>query len=380
MKHRSRGLVLLCVVVAVGCSSKATEAIGTDVAPMRPVDATGAAGVRAATAAGGVAIAVAGRSAAAGGASLAGREMVSADVVSGGHGAAGTTGLAGQLGAAVSGSGGMAASAAAGAAAPDTQQTLPAVTDYAMAGPFKTIVEANQGPGMNYTIYRPDPLGASGFKHSPIIFGPGIATSCAPGGGLNVYTDLLNHFASHGFVTICVNSISGGPNAPGNLTAMQMGLEWLIEQNSQTGVFAGKLAVDRAVAMGYSIGATASTQLSSHAAIITVISIHGHNTMGDPHGPIWLVTGTMDVIDDNRATLKTLAEAPAVLSALPIGHLDVPAELGRGGKYIAPLTAWLRYWVNGDQGAKHYILGPDCETCKSPWITPESNERWKAQP
>jgi hypothetical protein len=248
-----------------------------------------------------------------------------------------------------------------------------------MAGPFKTTVEANQGPGMGYTIYRPDPLGADGFMHSPIIFGPGIATSCAPGGGLNVYTDLLNHFASHGFVTICVNSMSGGPNAPGNLTAMQTGLEWLLDQNSQTGVFKGKLAVDRAVSMGYSIGATASTQLSSHAAIMTVVSIHGHNTMGDPHGPIWLITGTMDVIDDNRATLETLEEAPAVLSALPIGHLDVPTELARGGRYIAPLTAWLRYWVNGDQGAEHFILGPDCETCKSPWITPESNERWKAQ-
>jgi hypothetical protein len=272
------------------------------------------------------------------------------------------------------------AGAAGTTASSSAAQALPAITDYGAAGPFETKVEPNSGPDGNYTIYRPEPLGTDGFMHSPIIFGPGIATSCAPNGSLNIYTELLNHFASHGFVTICANSLSGGPNAPGNLTAMQAGLDWIIEQNGPSGTFQGKLAAMRAVAMGYSIGATASTQLSSHAAVMTTVSIHGHNTMGDPHGPIWLVTGTMDVIDDNRKTLTTLTEAPAVLSALPIGHLDVVGELGRSGRYIAPLTAWLRYWVNGDQGAKHFILGDGCETCKSPWITPEANELWKAWP
>ncbi|HEV3311627.1 MAG TPA: hypothetical protein VG815_14030, partial [Chloroflexota bacterium] len=105
-----------------------------------------------------------------------------------------------------------------------TAQTLPPITDYTQPGPFKTTVEAKVGPGNNYTIYRPDPLGANGFLHSPIIFGPGIATSCDPLGSLNIYTTLLTHFASHGFVTICVNSLSGSPGAPANLDAMKMGL------------------------------------------------------------------------------------------------------------------------------------------------------------
>ena len=90
------------------------------------------------------------------------------------------------------------------------------------------------------------------------------------------------------------------------------------------------------------------------------------------------MTGTSDVIDDNRTTLTTLTEAPAVLTALPIGHLDVPTEISTGGRYIGPITAWLRYWVNGDQGAKHFFFGADCDVCKSPWITPESNDKWKA--
>lgn len=369
MKHQCCELARLCTaVVAIGCSDAPPRA-----SEVATVSAAGRAAVPAALA--GMPASVAGRSAMAAGGSGGAPAAMAAGSKSSGAGMVATSEPAAGAGAGAAG-----VSGAAGAVAADGvgEQALPAVADYSATGPFKTVVEPNSGPDDNYTIYRPDPLGAKGFVHSPIIFGPGIATSCAPNGSLNIYTELLTHFASHGFVTICVNSLSGGPNAPGNLTAMQAGLDWIIEQNSQPGAFEGKLAIDRAIAMGYSIGATASTQLSSHTAIMTTVSIHGHNTTGDPHGPIWLVTGTMDVIDDNRATLATLTEAPAVLSALPIGHLDVISELGRSGRYIAPLTAWLRYWVNGDEAAKHFILGPDCETCKAPWIAPEANDLWQA--
>jgi hypothetical protein len=37
----------------------------------------------------------------------------------------------------------------------------------------------------------------------------------------------------------------------------------------------------------------------------------------------------------------------------------------------APTVAWLRYWVCGDQGAKKFFFGDDCEQCKSPWIMPQ---------
>jgi hypothetical protein len=86
-----------------------------------------------------------------------------------------------------------------------------------------------------------------------------------------------------------------------------------------------------------------------------------------------------------RKTLTTLDEAPAVLVALPIGHLDVLAELAMlttispSARYIAPITAWLRYWVNGDEAAKRFFWGDNCEMCKSPWITPEPNAKWSAQ-
>jgi hypothetical protein len=299
----------------------------------------------------------------------------------GGANTGGTTATGGaNSGGFTPGSGGAPPDGSAGSdAGGTTGSTLPPISDYAAAGPFKTKTDANVGPSNKYTVYRPDPLGENGFVHSPIVFGPGILTSAAN------YKAFLDHLATHGFVTISVNSMSGGPNDPGNLKAMRDGLEWLVGQNAASGVYQGKLAVRRAVAMGYSIGATASTQLSSHEAVMTTVSIHGHNTSGDPHGPILLLTGTDDVIDDNRKTLTTLSEAPAILAALPIGHLDVLTELAMSApispstRYVAPITAWLRYWVNGDQGAKGFFWGADCTMCSSPWIAPETNAAWKAQ-
>lgn len=58
--------------------------------------------------------------------------------------------------------------------------------------------------------------------------------------------------ASHGDVTVCVDSLSGCPNNQTNLDAMKKGLEWLISQNGRPGIFQGKLAVGRAITMGYS--------------------------------------------------------------------------------------------------------------------------------
>lgn len=87
----------------------------------------------------------------------------------------------------------------------------------------------------------------------------------------------------------------------------------------------------------------------------------------------------MDLIDDMRKTLSTLEEAPAVLVALPTGQLKVLNEIAAGGRYIAPITAWSRYWVNGNQATKRYFWGDSCEMCKSPWITPEPNAKWTAQ-
>jgi hypothetical protein len=102
------------------------------------------------------------------------------------------------------------------------------------------------------------------------------------------------------------------------------------------------------------------------------------------------MTGSVNELETARQILSKLDEAPAVIVALPIGHLDVLQELdisllssGAGisekTRYIAPITAWLRYWINGDKDAKRFFAGDNCEMCKSPWSPPEPNAKWKAQ-
>ena len=369
-----RKLGLALALASIACGGDGSPGDATPL--MNPASSAGVGGAAGSSPTGGAAASPASGAGASGRGGGAGAGTTAVAAGSGGMTAMAGMPAAGAAGAPVSGAGGSGGSGAGGAGGStgDTgAQKLPPVTDYAQAGPFMTTMQSNTGPGSNYTIFRPEPLGTDGFLHSPVIFGPGIITTPS------TYRALLTHLASHGFVILGSNSLTGGPNAPGNLDAMREGLDWLIEQNDAAGTFQGKLAVRRAVTMGYSIGATASVQLSSHEAILTSVVIHGHRTMGDPHGPVLMITGTMDVIDDMRATLTTLEEAPAVLVALPIGHLNVLTELSASGRYLSPITAWLRYWVNGDDAAKRYFWGAGCEMCDSPWIAPEPNAAWSAQ-
>jgi len=57
------------------------------------------------------------------------------------------------------------------------------------------------------------------------------------------------------------------------------------------------------------------------------------------------------------------------------GHL-IP--LGNAGQERAPLVAWLRYWIYGDQGAKPWFFSSDCTLCKSPWADIQrKNNTWQ---
>lgn len=294
-----------------------------------------------------------------------------------GAGTAGTT--PGTAGAGVAGSGVAGMQGAAGAGG-SMAQTLPPITDYAQKGPFMTTITADTGPGNNYTIYRPDPLGANGFLHSPIIFGPGILTS-----GATDYNTFLTHLATHGYVVISVNSLGGGPGDPGNDTAMRDGLDWLIAQNTATGVYQGKLAVDRAVTMGYSIGATSAVLISNHPAVITSVAIHGHEPMktAKPHGPVLLLTGNgaTELPAGPQATLQAITSVPVIL-ALYDGQAHITVigdQLAQGKPEFTLITAWLRYWVNGDDAAKGYFWGANCKICSEPAWMVTKNAAWDAQ-
>jgi hypothetical protein len=287
-----------------------------------------------------------------------------------GGGGNGGAGGAGQGGA--SGSGGAAGSGVAGTGG----SPLEPVDDYADPGPFGTTTQENTGPDGTYTIVRPQTLGANGFLHAPITFGPGTGMQVSQLSGL------LQRFASHGFVVIG-RQLTGGPGDAVTRMRMTAGLDWIIEQNSTAGsVFEGKLDVTHAVAMGYSVGGTGAVEIGGHEAIATVVSIHGHGAEGDLHTPLLLIGGTDDVMGDGMSWLAPTYEASQVQTffgtVVGADHGYIQGSVGGvpGGVETPAIVAWLRYWIYNDQGARDYFYGDDCVMCDDPWTNPQ-RKNWQ---
>jgi dienelactone hydrolase len=222
------------------------------------------------------------------------------------------------------------------------------------------------GPNNGYTVFRPSMLGDKGFKHSPIIFGPGIGQS------VTVHTTMLTNFASHGFVVVGTPVLNGGPGDAGNLKLMQDGLDWILAQNDVAGsVYQGKLDVNRAISMGYSVGGTSAVQLGGHKAVATTVSIHGHTAMSAMHGPLLQTTGTKDTVgmplQQQTYSMSQVQTFLATLTGADHGYI----QNAGGGEERPAILAWLRFWINGDQGAKHYFYGSDCVLCAAPWENPQ---------
>lgn len=253
---------------------------------------------------------------------------------------------------------------------PDAIPPLPPTSDYAAPGPFKTVIESNVGPGGRYTIHRPDPLGKDGFIHAPIIYGYGI------NGQIRYAADFLKSIASHGFVIIACNVLTGGPNSPANNAAMLEGLNWLLQQNGTPGSkYQGKLAVTRAASMGYSVGGTAAVDIGGHEAIRTVVSIHGHVSSAALHGTLLQTTGTRDNIGlpMQRKTFEN-SKVQTFLGTVTGADHGYPGT--DGGVQRPAIVAWLRYWIYNDAGAKYYFYGNDCVMCKAPWENPQ-RKHWQ---
>jgi hypothetical protein len=248
--------------------------------------------------------------------------------------------------------------------------TLAAVTDYSAAGPFATTTENNTGPDAKSVIYRPRTLGENGFLHAPIIFGPGIGMQASQLSGL------LLSFASHGYVVVGTAVLNGGPNDPANKATMQNALTWIIQQNDKTGTYQGKIATKCAISMGYSVGGTAAVEIGGDPAVATVVSIHGHKATAALHGTMLQTSGTNDTVGlpmqqytfDNSKVQTFMG----TVSGADHGYI----QQATGGVQRPAIIAWMRYWINGDTGAKSYFYGDDCVMCKSPWTNPQ-RKNWQ---
>ena len=259
---------------------------------------------------------------------------------------------------------------------PEPESPLPPVSDYSAMGPFTTVTETNTGPDGSYTIIRPSTLGEDGFLHAPVIFGPGTGMQ------VSQMSNLISRIASHGFVVIG-RQLTGGPGDPVTRQRLIGGLDWIIAQSSVAGSpYQGKIAIDKAVAMGYSVGGTGSIEIGGHEAIATVVAIHGHSATGDLHSPVLMLGGTADVMGDGRSWMAPSYEASQVqtffgtVQGANHGYIQGSINGVQGGVETPAIIAWIRYWVYDDQGAKHYFYGDDCVMCVSPWTNPQ-RKNWE---
>jgi hypothetical protein len=245
-------------------------------------------------------------------------------------------------------------------------ETLPPISDYTQNGPYTAMTINNTGPDGGYTVVQPTTLGANGFKHPVASWGNGITTTPS------YYPTLLNRIASNGLVVVASNSST--------VTEADMagGLQWMIQQNTASGQYQGKLDTSCLVSIGYSLGGAGAVEQgadpSVNANIVTTIAFHPAG--GTPQGlkaPLLLFTS----VDDTVCVPATFVTP--VFNASPVQTFyetlqDAGDPSGAGHIIVvsptdpeyAPALAWLRLWVYGDTGGMNYFWGSNAKSCQLP--------------
>ena len=240
-----------------------------------------------------------------------------------------------------------------------TGSGFPGVSSFSADGPFAT---TNGSAGFSCTVYRPRTLGADGVKHPIIVWGNG--TGASP----TTYRSLLDHWASHGFVVIAANTSN-----PGTGTQMRGCIDYIVDQNNRsTGTYANKLDINRIGAAGHSQGGGGSIMTGQDSRVsvtapfqpYTIELGHSRSSQSNQNGPMFLMTGGVDVI------------AGPTLNALPVfSRANVPVfwgerrtashfePVGNGGDFRGPSTAWFRYHLMDDQSAESVFYGSNCGLC-----------------
>ena len=260
----------------------------------------------------------------------------------------------------------------AGAALPPAS-AFPAVMDPSKDGPYKAKTVSNAGPGSNYTIFQPDPLGADGVKHPILTWGNGGSTTP------DWYT-MLPHLATHGFVVVAANTVPsiGAEEALG--TDMLTGMDWMLMQNTTQGSeYFGKLDSARVAPFGYSMGGLATWVIVGDPRWITTVHLSGGNMESGPvrivkaHAPMFWECGTTDIAGANCDTdfMGLMSQSVFYGTLNDVDHLGI-LEPGSSDIISGAVTAWFRYYLMDDQTFKPWFVGADCTLCKD-------TKTWKVQ-
>ena len=168
----------------------------------------------------------------------------------------------------------------------------------------------------------------------------------------------------------------GMPQMPGGMSmgdpaGLKQALEWAIAQNADpNSPYYGKLDIDNIAAAGMSCGGLQALHMSGDERIKTILVMNsGFFNGGEDKASlakmkqrsvIWILGGTTDIAwengyDDFKQMSGTM---PAFLCSLDgIGHGGTYMQ-PYGGDYAKVATAWLNWWLKGDQEAAKMFTGP----------------------
>ncbi|MEU7120753.1 poly(ethylene terephthalate) hydrolase family protein [Streptomyces zaomyceticus] len=231
--------------------------------------------------------------------------------------------------------------------------TIPSVgTDWGRTGPYEVSVDIEAV----HTFYHPRTMGQSGERHPVIIWGNG--TGAVPG----VYSSLLRHWASQGFIVAAANTPTSN-----FAISMRAGIDVLEHRNADSSsAFHGKVDLEHIASAGHSQGGAAAINAAVDPRVDTAVPIQP-GPLTDPDlmdEPVLYLAGQRDLTVWPalvKALYRDTDHAPAVYGEVRgAGHLD---SIGDGGDFRAPTTAWLRFWLLGDENARGEFFGPGCGYC-----------------
>jgi hypothetical protein len=243
---------------------------------------------------------------------------------------------------------------------------FPPVADVYADGPYVPMTVNNTGPANAYTLFHPQELAPNGALNPILSWGNGMMTNPA------MYPNLLPHLASHGFVIIAANtsSVTGAD--------IRAGIDWLIEQNQDpASPLYQKLDPNNVAAFGYSMGSLGTFEIADDPRLTTTVHISGG------------AQGSANVRKLHKPAAffcDELTTAPNCQPDFDIAPVPVFYGVFKGADHVGTMldphisrvagatTAWLRWFLMGDETQKAQFVGASCGLCTDPnWVVQQKD-------
>lgn len=252
----------------------------------------------------------------------------------------------------------------------DTEGALagnfPSVSSFAERGPFDTTQQALG----DCTVHRPNTLGENGLVHPVIIWGNGTFSWPA------IYGGLLSHLASHGFIVAAANTSNAGDGSQ-----MIACLDAVLAASETAGnPFYKHVDAAHVGAAGHSQGGAGTIMAGRDARVRVTAPVEPYigwipgggsfddDAIWEQQGPMFLLSGSLDVVAlpvlHQRPVYDEVNQPVFWATRSGVTHFE---PIGEAGEFRAPLTAWFRAWLMGDDAATKVFSNP-CTLCsKKEW-------------